>query len=223
MDWSVSTTEVRWQCDLLASEDDASYALCSRLVSIPGFQSRLEFEVQTLYARYFDASFNLVRAKRECMTNFDPGGLLLLLTVIPAVAAGLVSITLAHVAAWVGYEEYETSVVVLLAVLISAWIVAAFLVSTSLLQILAVVLAMIGAFAVTRSITASSYGWVLGVVLLFVTFIVLSTVGVYRGVDQTGRPQGSIARHVDMFYYGGLLIYGAIGGKVVETIQYRWL
>lgn len=157
------------------------------------------------------------------MTNFDPGGFLLLLTVIPAVVAGVISITLAHVAAWLGYGEYDTNVAVLLAVLISAWIVAAFLVSTSMLQILAVVLAMIGAFAVTRSITASSYGWVLGVVLLVAAFIVLSVGGVYRGVDQTGRPQGIIAQHLHLFYYSGLLIFGAIGGKVVEIIQHRWL
>lgn len=157
------------------------------------------------------------------MTNFDPGGFLLLLTVIPAVVTGIVSIALAHVVAWVGYGEYETNVVVLLAFLISAWTVAAFFVSTSMLQILAVVVAMIGAFAVTRSITASSYGWVLGVVLLFATFIVFSAVGVYRGVDQTGRPQGIIARHLELFYYSGLLIYGAICGKVVETIRCRWL
>lgn len=157
------------------------------------------------------------------MTNFDPGGFLLLLTVIPAVVAGVISITLAHVAAWLGYGKYDTNVAVLLAVLLSAWIVAAFLVSTSLLQILAVVLAMIGAFAVTRSITASSYGWVLGVVLLVAAFIVVSAVGVYRGVDHTGRPQGIIAEHLHQFYYGGLLIFGAISGKVVEIIQDRWL
>lgn len=157
------------------------------------------------------------------MTNFDPGGFLLLLTVIPAVVAGVISITLAHVTAWLGYGEYDTSVAILLAVLIGAWIVIAFLVSTSMLQILAVVLAMIGAFAVTRSITASSYGWVLGVVMLFATFIVLSAVGVYRGVDQMGRPQGIIAQHLHLFYYGGLLIFGAISGKLVEITQGRWL
>lgn len=157
------------------------------------------------------------------MTNFDPGGFLLLLTVIPAVVAGVISITLAHVAARLGYGEYDANVAVLLAVLIGAWIVAAFLVSTSMLQIIAVVLAMIGAFAATRSITASSYGWVLGVVLLFAAFIVLSAVGVYRGVDQTGRPRGIIAQHLHLFYYGGLLIFGAISGKVMEIIQHRWL
>jgi predicted outer membrane lipoprotein len=156
------------------------------------------------------------------MTSFDPGGLLLLLTVIPAVVAGVVSITLAHVAARLGYGTYDTNVVGILAVLLTAWTVAAFLVSTSMLQILAVVLAMIGAFAVTRSITASSYGWVLGVVLLFAAFSVLSAVGVYQGVDQTGRPQGLIARHLSLFYYGGLLIFGAIGGKLVEAVQRRW-
>jgi nitrate/nitrite transporter NarK len=92
------------------------------------------------------------------MTNFDPGAFLLLLTVIPAVVAGVVSITLAHLTARLGYGEYKTNVAALLAVLIIAWIVAAVLVSTNLLQILAVVLAMVGAFAVTWSITASSYG-----------------------------------------------------------------
>lgn len=157
------------------------------------------------------------------MTNFDPGGFLLLLTVIPAVVAGVVSITLAHVAARVGHGEYDTNVVVVLAVLIVAWIVAAIVVSTGMLQMLAVVLAMIGAFAVTRSVTVSSYGWVVGVVLLFATFIVLSAGGVYRGVDQTGRPQGLIARHLYLFYYSGLLIFGAIGGKVVALTRRQLL
>lgn len=157
------------------------------------------------------------------MTNFDPGGFLLLLTVIPAAVAGVVSITLAHVAARLGYGEYDTNVVGLLAVLIIAWIVAALFVSTGMLQILAVVLAMFGAFAVTRSITMSSYGWVLGILLLFAAFTVLSAVGLYRGVDQTGRPQGIIARHLDLFYYSGLLIFGAIGGAVVDVIRRRVL
>lgn len=157
------------------------------------------------------------------MTNFDPGGLLLLLTLIPAVVAGAVSITLANIAVRLGYGEYETNVAVLLAVLIAAWIVAAFVVSTSLLQILAVVLAMIGAFAVTRSISVSSYGWVLGVLLLFAAFTVLSVAGVYRGVDQSGRPQGIIAQHLVLFYYSGLLVSGAIGGKVVGVIRRQWL
>lgn len=154
------------------------------------------------------------------MTNFDPGGFLLLLTVLPTVVAGVVSITLAYVTAWLGYGEYETAVVALVVVLIGAWIVTAVLVSTSLLQILAVVFAMIGAFAVTRDITTSSYGWVLGVILLFAAFSVLSAVGVYRGVDQAGRPQGVIARHLSLFYYIGLLIFGAIGGKVVAMLRY---
>lgn len=157
------------------------------------------------------------------MTNFDPGGFLLLLTVIPAVVAGAVSITLAHIAVRLGYGEYETNVAVLLAVLIAAWIVAALVISTSLLQILAVVLAMGGAFAVTRSISVSSYGWVLGVLLLFAAFTVLSVAGVYRGVDQTGRPQGIIAEHLVLFYYSGLLVFGAIGGKVVGLIRWHWL
>lgn len=156
------------------------------------------------------------------MTNFDPGGILILLTVIPAFIAGVVSITLAHIAERLGYGEYETNVAVLLAVLIAAWIVAAFVVSTSLLQILAVVLAMIGAFAVTRSISVSSYGWVLGVLILFAAFTVLSVAGVYRGVDQLGRPQGIIAQHLDLFYYTGLLVFGGIGGKVVGVIRRQW-
>jgi len=156
------------------------------------------------------------------MTNFDPGGLLLLLTVIPAVVAGAVSITLAHAAAWLGYGEYDTNVAVVLAILLAAWIVTAVFVSTSMLRILAVVLAMVGAFAVTRSVTVSSYGWVLGVVLLFAAFVVLSVADVYRGVDRTGRPLGIVARNLSLFYYGGLLVAGAVGGKVAEAIRCRW-
>lgn len=58
--------------------------------------------------------------------------------------------------------------------LIIGWIGVSLLVTTSLRQILAVTFSMIGAFAVTRSITASSYGWVLGVVLMFAAFIGLN-------------------------------------------------
>jgi hypothetical protein len=156
------------------------------------------------------------------MTNFDPGGILLLVTVIPAIVAGAVSIGVAHLTTQLGYGTYETNVVAILGVLIVGWVIASVLVTTSMLRILAVVLAMLGAFAVTRSITATSYGWVLGVVLLFVVFTALSVFGVYRGVDQTGRPQGPIAENLYVFYYGGLLVFGAVSGKAVQVMQRRW-
>ena len=156
------------------------------------------------------------------MTNFDPGGFLVLLTVIPAVVAGVISIGGAHLASRLGYGTYETNVAILVGLMIVGWIGAALVVSTSMLQILAVTLSMVGAFAATRSITASSYGWVLGVVLLFVAFLGLSAVGVYKGVDQTGVPQGPIARHLFSFYSGGLFVFGAVGGKAVELFQQRY-
>lgn len=150
------------------------------------------------------------------MTNFDPGGFLLLLTVIPSVVAGAVSITLAGLAARFGYGEYESNVVVILGALIAAWIGAAFAISTSMLLILAVMLAMIGAYAATRSVTAASIGWVVGVLLLFVAFAVASSLGVYRGVDPTGTPQGLVSQYLPAFYAAGLFVCGAIGGKAVQ-------
>lgn len=157
------------------------------------------------------------------MTNFDPGGLLLLLTVIPAVMAGILSIAGATLADRLGFGTYETNVAAMVAVLIVAWIVAAFIVSTAMLQILAVTLAMAGAYAATRSVTASSYGWVLGVVLLFGAFTVLSALGIYQGVDQTGRAQGILSQHFYWFYAGGLLAFGALGGRAVQLVDRRLL
>lgn len=156
------------------------------------------------------------------MTNFDPGGFLLLLTVIPAVVGGAISIALAHGLARLGVGKYETDVTVIVAVLVLAWIVAAAFVSTSMLAILAVTLSMVGAYAVTRDVTATSYGWALGVVLLFAVFVVLSVLGVYRGVDASGRPQGLIAQHLFAFYATGLLVCGAIAGKAVAIVR-AWL
>ncbi|MFB6312200.1 MAG: hypothetical protein ABEH64_13585 [Salinirussus sp.] len=156
------------------------------------------------------------------MTNFDPLGFLLLFTVIPAVGAGIISITVAQLAARLGVGRYERTVFSILAVLIVLWIVTAVLVSLAMLQILAVVLAMVGAFAVTRNLRSTSYGWVLGVVLLYFAFTVLGISGIYRGVDQLGRPQGLIARHVAVFYYGGLLLFGAIGGTIAELVRSWW-
>lgn len=153
------------------------------------------------------------------MTNFDPGGILLLLTVIPAVLGGAISIALAHGLARFRVGAYESNVTVVVAVLILAWIVAAAFVSTSMLTVLAVTLSMVGAYAVTRDVTATSYGWALGVVLLFAVFVVLSNLGVYRGVDATGRPQGLIAQNFFAFYATGLLVCGAIAGKVVALVR----
>lgn len=155
------------------------------------------------------------------MTNFDPAGFLLLLTVIPSVVAGAVSISLAHLSARLGYGEYETNVAVVLGVLVVAWIAASLAVSTAMLQILAVTLAMVGAYAVTRSVTSASYGWVVGVVALFAAFAALSALGVYQGVDQSGRPQGVIARNLPAFYFGGLLVFGAVGGAAVHGVRAR--
>ncbi len=156
------------------------------------------------------------------MTNFDPGGFLMLLTVIPAIAAGAVSIGMAHLTARLGLGDYETNVAVVLATLLLGWIAAAFVVSTGMLQILAVTLAMAGAYGTTRSVAASSYGWVLGVVLLFVTYAGVAAMGIYKGVDQTGRPQGLLSRHLRVFYYAGLLGFGAVGGKAVQAVRRRW-
>lgn len=155
------------------------------------------------------------------MTNFDPGGLLLLLTVIPAIVAGSVSIGMAKLVAWLGYGAYETNVLACLVAMIVGWIAASLVISTAMLQILAVTLAMVGAYAVSRSITATSYGWVLGVVFLFGAFIGLSALGIYEGVDRTGRPQGIIAQHFYWFYGVGLFVFGALGGKVVQTFDRR--
>jgi hypothetical protein len=94
------------------------------------------------------------------VTNFDPGGLLLLLTVIPSAVAGVVSVGVAHLAARLGYGEYDSNVAIVLGVLAAAWVVASLLVSTEMVQILAVGLAMVGAFAVTRSVTwLPTAGW----------------------------------------------------------------
>lgn len=151
------------------------------------------------------------------MTNFDPGGFVVLLTVLPSIVAGVVSIGGAHLASWLGYGGYERNVAALVAALLVGWVVAALVISTGMLLILAVTLSMVGAYAVTRSVRATSYGWVLGVVLLFVAFGVLSALGVYRGVDQAGVPQGFISRHLEAFYFGGLLVFGAIGGATVAA------
>lgn len=153
------------------------------------------------------------------MTNFDPGGFLMLLTVIPAVVAGVISIGLAHLAARLGYGEYERNVMGILGVLIGGWVIAALVVSTGMLLILAVTLAMAGAYLVTRSITTASYGWVLGVVLMFVVFGLLSGLNIYQGVNQTGVPQDLISQHLEIFYYAGLLVFGAIAGKTVALLR----
>lgn len=155
------------------------------------------------------------------MTNFDPGGFLLLLTAIPAVVAGVFSVSLAHLTARLGYGDYETNVTVLVGVLLAAWTVAAFVISTAMLYILAVTLSMAGAYAVTRSVTDASYGWVLGVLFLFLGFTVLATVGLYQGVDRTGAPQGLVARHLAVSYLLGLLVCGAAGGKAVSVLRRR--
>lgn len=155
------------------------------------------------------------------MTNFDPGGFLVLLTVIPAVVAGVVSIGAARLASRLGYGAYETNVAAILGLLILGWIGASLVVTTSMLRILAVTLSMVGAYAATRSIMASSYGWVLGVVLLFAAFVGLSALGVYQGVDQAGRPQGFISRHLFALYYVGLFAFGAVGGTAVQQFQQR--
>jgi len=156
------------------------------------------------------------------VTNFDPGGFLLLLTVIPSVVAGVVSVGLAHLATGLGYGDYETTVVATLGVLVLGWIAAALVVSTSMLYILAVTLSMAGAYAATRSVSAASYGWVLGVVGLFVAFAVLAAVGVYEGVDQRGVPQDVISRNLAVSYTVGLLVFGALGGKAVQVGRRLW-
>ena len=155
------------------------------------------------------------------MTNFDPGGLLVLLTVIPSLVAGAVSIAGGHVAARLGYGRYEANVAALLGLLLLAWIAAALVVSTAMLTVLAVVLAMAGAYLASRDVAAASYGWVLGVVLLYVAFAALAAVGLYHGVDSRGRPVGVIARNVYAFYAGGLFACGAVGGAVVGRFR-RW-
>lgn len=156
------------------------------------------------------------------MTNFDPAGFLLLLTVIPALVAGVVSIGLAEVASRLGYGSYDNLVVAILGLLLLAWIGAAFVVSTSMLLILAVTLSMVGAYAVTRNVRVASYGWVLGVVGLYLAFAVLAATGVYKGVDQQGIPQGVIAQYLQVFYLGGLLVFGAVGGKLVDVLAAHW-
>lgn len=62
----------------------------------------------------------------------------------------------AHVAARL--RDYETNVAVVVAVLIIGWVGAALVVSRGMVQILAATLAMVGAYAVTRSIAATSCG-----------------------------------------------------------------
>lgn len=153
------------------------------------------------------------------MTNIDPGGFLILLTVIPAVVAGVVSVALAHILARFGYGGYERNVVAVLGVMVAAWIGAALTVSSGMLNILAVALAMLGAYAATRSIRASSYGWVLGVLLLLFAFWVLAAAGVYQGVDPTGVPKGIISQHLMLFYTAGLFVCGAVAGMAVRFIQ----
>lgn len=157
------------------------------------------------------------------MTNVDPGGLLVLLTVIPAVVAGGFSIGLAHLVAWLGDVSYRRTVWVVLGVLVLAWIVAALVVvgEATMLYVLAVGVAMLGAFVVTRDVSATSYGWVLGVVLLYLGFAVLSWAGLYAGVDRAGRPQGIIARNLLVFYLGGLFAGGMVGGAVVRWVRDR--
>lgn len=179
-------------------------------------------DASSLPSEHVEPIFLVVAPVPGRMTNFDPGGVLVLLTVIPAVVAGVLSVGLAHLVSWIGYGEYETNVAVILGVLIAGWIAAALVVSTSMLLILSVVLSMIGAYAATRSIQSSSYGWVLGVVLLFVAFAVLSALGIYEGVDRTGVPQGFLAEHLRAAYFGGLLVFGAIAGKAVHVAR-GWL
>lgn len=60
-----------------------------------------------------------------------------------------------------------------------------------------------------------------GVVLLFAAFIGLSALGVYRGVDRAGMPQGLIAQHLLAFYTVGLFVFGAVGGTAVQMFQRR--
>lgn len=159
------------------------------------------------------------------MTNVDPGGLLVLLTVIPAVVAGVASITIARLVAWAGYGTYGRTVWAVLGVLALAWIVAVLVVvgDATMLFVLAVGLAMIGADAVTRDASATSYGWVLGVVILYLGFAVLSWTGLYAGVDRTGRPQGVVARNLLAFYLGGLFAGGMVGGAIVRCLRDRIL
>lgn len=156
------------------------------------------------------------------MTNFDPGGFLVLLTTIPAVIAGVVSIGLAHLVARLGYGDYETNVAAILGALVVAWVGAALVVTTGMLYVLLVVLSMVGAYAATRSVSAASYGWVLGVAGLFVAFTVLAAVGVYQGVDQRGVPQDIISRNLAVSYTVGLLAFGALGGKGVQVVREWW-
>lgn len=156
------------------------------------------------------------------MTNIDPGGILVLLTVILAVPAGIVSIALAHLVAWLGYGDYEGNVWAILAAMAVVLVVGSLVfVETSMLYILSVVLAMVGAYAVTRDRTATSYGWVLGVLFLYLGFALLSATGLYAGVDRTGTPQGVISRNLFVFYYGGLFVCGALGGAMVAVVR-RW-
>jgi lysylphosphatidylglycerol synthetase-like protein (DUF2156 family) len=156
------------------------------------------------------------------VTNFDPGGFLVLLTVIPAVIAGAVSVGLAHLLARLGYADYETGVVAVLGLLLLAWIGAALLIETTMLVILAVTLSMAGAYVATRSVRTASYGWVLGVVLMFLAFGAASAAGIYQGVDQSGVPQGLLARNVGVAYAVGLFVFGLAGGGVVRLLRALW-
>lgn len=156
------------------------------------------------------------------MTNFDPGGFLVMLTVLPSVIAGLISIGGGHLLAWAGIGSYPRNVVTVLGILIGGWILAALVVSTGMLYILSVVLAMAGAYIVTQNVTEASYGWVIGVILLLVLFIVLSVAGIYQGVTQTGRPRGFLSRHLVPAFLVGLFLCGAVGGKLATVARAGW-
>jgi hypothetical protein len=91
-----------------------------------------------------------------------------------------------------------------------------------MLYVLVVTLAMVGAYAATRSVRAASYGWMLGVVLLFFVFTALAALGVYKGVDQSGIPQDFISRNLAVSFVVGLFVCGAVGGKAVQVGQRLW-
>lgn len=156
------------------------------------------------------------------MTNFDPGGFLMLFTVIPTVVAGVISIGTALLVSRLDIADYDTAVVVVLTLLVVGWTGGAIVIGTGMLQILAVVLAMLGAFLVTQNVRAASVGWVLGVVLFFAAFVTISVIGIYQGVDQTGTPQDVISRNLRLFYHVGLLVFGAIGGKLTAIGFDQW-
>ncbi|PTD94719.1 hypothetical protein C9439_01000 [archaeon SCG-AAA382B04] len=95
---------------------------------------------------------------------------------------------MAHFASYAGYGEYERNVVFVLGFMVMFWIVAAFIINNSMLIVLSVVFAMVGAYATTGNIIVASYGWVLGVFLLYLAFPVLTFLGIYQGVNQQGVP-----------------------------------